>query len=187
MRRDIGVQEKERGNTQHAEFMRKDMRPSTTDQRENKKGKWEADLKMSSASDTQGHVAENEVNEIVDQLSMGPDGIVKSLMSSQSSKGPRISEVEKTMQAEQSGSKKEIGGVKNTFEQTMVTWKRETCGDDDAEDTISLSKGGKKKRDAHRDVKITGAVQKGQITCEKEESKIGSGLVEAVVQPRRPQ
>jgi hypothetical protein len=186
MRRDIGVQEKEKGNTRHDEFMRKDMRPSTADQRENKKGKWEADLR-SSAPNTQGHVAENEVNETVDQLSMGPDGIVKSPMSSQSFKGPRISEVEKTMQAEQSGSKKETGGVKNTFEQTMVTWKRKTRGDDDAEDTISLSKGGKKKRDAHEDIKTTGAVRKGQITCEEKESKIGSGLAEAVVQPRRPQ
>jgi hypothetical protein len=123
-------------------------------------------------------------NEMVDQLIMGPDDIVSSPMSSQSFKGPKFLEVEKTMQAEQLGSK-ESGGAKNTFEQTMVTWKRKTRGDDEVEDPISLTKG--EKRDIHGDIKMTGAVQKGPKTCEEVELKIGLGLTEAVVQPHRPQ
>lgn len=126
--------------------MRKDLRSLSVYICANKKGKWEADLRRGYAHDTQGHVANNVINEMVDQLAMGLDGIIRSLMSSQTFKGSKFSEVEKTMQAKHLGSKKEASGAKDTFEQTMVAWKRKTRGDFDTEDPISLTQGAKKKK-----------------------------------------
>jgi hypothetical protein len=182
----------DRKSGHYVDNLNEDLRSTKLESREQesratKKGKWEACKTKDFSHEAHGHASSLTVGDKVDHLTMGPDGIIRSPMSSQAFKSPKTTEIEKSTQEKHLGKKKEAGRAKENFEQTMVAWKRKTTGDSDKKEPISQIQGSKKKRDANGELKSTGSNQEGQIKNVDAKFKFGSGLAEAAKQPRRPQ
>jgi hypothetical protein len=99
--------------------------------------------------------------------------------------GPSIAEVAKTVQAVQRGGKNkndegELSG------KGLVTWKRKTREGDDELSNVVVTEGIKKKKGFSGEGKSGNSEKKGRFLEVHAENKIGSGMAEAVEQPRRP-
>ncbi|XP_059436194.1 uncharacterized protein LOC132169129 [Corylus avellana] len=182
----------EEGRGAGTEFSRENVNPRSQtskgrgefqDIRATKKGKWDEEARKLSLHDSPGHVGSRTVPGLVEQFFMGPCGIISSPVNSQTFQGPIFSEIEKTMQGKRGGKKKDKGVIVSD----TVSWKRKLGDAIDAEDFSKNNNSPKHKRDVHGDLKPRGDIQSGKTTTCLEVTQNGSGMAEAIEQPRRPQ
>ena len=152
------------------ELGRRNTRSPVNDPRSPKKGKWGSKPMDDTLNGREVHVqagaAGCAATEEVDQLFMGPDGIIKSPIKLQALKGPIIAEVERAMQSKKVGTKREVG----------LSWKKKLEPEMLADSQATQLWGLKKKRELSGEIKASDGGKRGHSLNNEVETKFGSGM-----------